>query len=211
MDIKQLILAKLSKKGQLKASEIIKETGFTRARVNDFFRELLNEGKIVRFGKTKGAFYVLAEKKWVDAAKSKIFGFYRILENTNLKEDIVLNQMKQETGIFKDLKENVLHIVEYAFTEMLNNAIDHSQSEKIVAEMKRSNTDISFSIGDKGVGVFNNIKEKRNLPDTMVAIQDLLKGKMTTAPEQHSGEGIFYFADCRYVCVAKFWQEIIFS
>lgn len=192
MDIKQLILAKLRKKGQLEASEIIKETGFTRARVNDFFRELLNEGKIVRFGKTKGAFYVLAEKKLVDAAKSKILVFHKILENINLKEDVILDQIKKETGIFKDLKENVLHIVEYAFTEMLNNAIDHSQSEKIIVEIKRSNVDISFSVNDHGVGVFNNIKEKRHLPDAMTAIENLLKGKTTTAPEQHSGEGIFF-------------------
>ena len=34
--------------------------------------------------------------------------------------------------------------------------------------------------------------KKKNLNSEMEAIQDLLKGKQTTAPEAHSGEGIFF-------------------
>jgi len=156
------------------------------------FRELVEEGKIVRIGKTKGAFYVLANKESVKEAKSHILRFRRVFKNVELKEDTVLKEIKRETGIFFDLPNNILHILEYSFTEMLNNAIDHSQSGKIIVEMERTTVDISFKIIDAGIGIFNNIKEKKNLPDVMVAIGNLLKGKTTTDPARHTGEGIFF-------------------
>jgi len=51
---------------------------------------------------------------------------------------------------------------------------------------------IRFSIVDKGIGVFNSIIKKRNLKNELEAIQELNKGKLTTAPKEHSGEGIFF-------------------
>jgi hypothetical protein len=53
-------------------------------------------------------------------------------------------------------------------------------------------TDIRFTVADRGIGIFNNIMKKKRLGTTIAAIQDLLKGKETTAPEAHSGEGIFF-------------------
>src|SRR5262249_14105167 len=41
-------------------------------------------------------------------------------------------------------------------------------------------------------GIFENIRTKRGLESEMAGIQDLLKGKQTTFPERHSGEGIFF-------------------
>jgi len=51
---------------------------------------------------------------------------------------------------------------------------------------------LSFSIIDAGIGIFNSLKNKFNLPDDISAIRRLLKGKQTTAPESHSGQGIFF-------------------
>jgi STAS-like domain of unknown function (DUF4325) len=75
---------------------------------------------------------------------------------------------------------------------MLNNAIEHSQSPKIQLSMARTKTDVRFEVTDFGVGIFDNIMTKKHLHGRMDAIQDLLKGKETTEPEQHSGEGIFF-------------------
>ncbi|OIO18756.1 MAG: hypothetical protein AUJ23_03060 [Candidatus Magasanikbacteria bacterium CG1_02_32_51] len=192
MNIKQLILAEFDNKDQVTTAEIVRKTAKTRAWVNLAFQVLMEEGKIVRFGKTKGSFYVLANKESVRDAKSQIVKFRRVYKNIDLKEDVVLREIKNETGIFVDIPDNVLHILDYSFTEMLNNAIDHSHSDNITVEMVRTLTDISFSIDDRGVGIFNNIKEKKNFPDVMVAIGNLLKGKTTTDPARHTGEGIFF-------------------
>ena len=51
---------------------------------------------------------------------------------------------------------------------------------------------LSFEISDSGIGVFRNIQQKRKLKSELEAIQDLLKGKTTTMPKSHSGEGIFF-------------------
>lgn len=41
-------------------------------------------------------------------------------------------------------------------------------------------------------GFFRNVMNKRKLKSEMEAIQDILKGKTTTNPHSHSGEGIFF-------------------
>jgi hypothetical protein len=49
-----------------------------------------------------------------------------------------------------------------------------------------------FIIDDFGIGAFRNVMKKRKLQSELEAIQDVLKGKVTTMPELHSGQGIFF-------------------
>ncbi len=192
MDVRSLILEKIARNKEIKAVDIIKATGFSRAYIDRFFKELRDEGKIILIGKANQAHYVIASKKAVSRAKRKLLNAYRILENKNLSEDIVLEEIKRETGIFLNLPKNVSDILDYAFLEMLNNAIEHSNSKKIIVIVKRDKSGIYFEIIDQGIGIFKNIMEKRNLKNELEAIQDLLKGKQTTKPEEHTGEGIFF-------------------
>ena len=192
MDIRSLILKKLKRKKEIKVSEIVKETGFSRAYINRFFQLLKNEGKIILLGRANKARYVLAKKETISRAKKLILGVRKILLNKNLSEDSALDEIKRDSGIFLDLPRKVSDIVDYAFSEMLNNAIEHSKSKKIEIQMRRNNTEVTFSVRDFGVGIFNNIIKKKKLKDELEAIQDLLKGKQTTAPGKHTGEGIFF-------------------
>jgi hypothetical protein len=75
---------------------------------------------------------------------------------------------------------------------MFNNAIEHSRSRLISVEISIINNKLLFIIEDSGIGVFRNIAKKRKLGSVIEAIQDLLKGKTTTMPKSHSGEGIFF-------------------
>ena len=83
-------------------------------------------------------------------------------------------------------------IARYAFTEMLNNAIDHSQSEKCLVEVIVDEFNFQFRIRDYGMGIFFSIYDKYNLPDENSAVGELIKGKTTTMSEKHTGEGIFF-------------------
>lgn len=93
---------------------------------------------------------------------------------------------------------NIQQIWSYAFTEMLNNAIEHSQSETIFISLEQSYLSTSIFILDKGIGIFNNIVNymkntyQRNDVEIEDAIMELFKGKLTTAESNHSGEGIFF-------------------
>jgi anti-sigma regulatory factor (Ser/Thr protein kinase) len=192
MDIRGLILRILKQKGEIKTAQVIKATGFSRAYVNRFFKALQDEGKIILVGKANTARYIPYKKDVLEQVKRGMVTFHSILTNEGLAEDLILNEIKKRTSVFLQIQENVSHIVDYAFTEMLNNAIEHSQSKKIEVVVKKDPSAISFQIIDKGIGIFNSIMQKRNLANHMEAIQDLLKGKLTTAPESHSGEGIFF-------------------
>lgn len=192
MDIRGLILRILEEKGEVKTAQIIKATGFSRAYVNRFFKVLQEEGKIVLLGKANNAKYIPCKSEILEQVKRGMTSFHRILINKGLAEDLILNEVKKKTGIFLKIPENVSRIMDYAFTEILNNAIEHSQSKKIEVVVEKDSSAVSFQIIDKGIGIFNSIMQKKNLNNHMEAIQDLLKGKLSTAPESHSGEGIFF-------------------
>ena len=44
MDIKQLILKELAKKGKIKVADVVKLTGFSRVYIHRHFRELRDDG-----------------------------------------------------------------------------------------------------------------------------------------------------------------------
>jgi len=212
MDIRQIIFKKLKKNKKIKVAEIVKATGFSRAYINRFFQKLKNEGKIVLVGKANTAHYVISDKKTVLKAKKSILKIKRILINKHLSEDFILNEIKQGTGIFSALPQNISKILDYAFTEMLNNAIEHSKSEKIEIKIERAKNHILFEVKDRGIGIFNNIMRKRKLKNELAAIQDLLKGKQTTAPKEHSGEGIFFTSKVGdMLIIQSSTKEIIFN
>jgi anti-sigma regulatory factor (Ser/Thr protein kinase) len=112
------------------------------------------------------------------------------LINHNLTEDAVWR--KDVLPLFSNLKENVLRICQYGFTEIFNNAIDHSEGSEINIAVERYLDLIKIQITDNGIGIFNKIQEKYHLEDPWYAILELAKGKLTTEPESHTGEGIFF-------------------
>jgi hypothetical protein len=75
---------------------------------------------------------------------------------------------------------------------MLNNAIDHSKTDKCEIAVSLDAAKIEFRIRDNGIGVFHSIASILSLEDEHAAMIELIKGKTTTMPAAHSGEGIFF-------------------
>ncbi|HLC69624.1 MAG TPA: DUF4325 domain-containing protein [Patescibacteria group bacterium] len=192
MDIKELIIEKIKQKGSVESKEIVSQTGLSRGYVNRFFQALRIEGKIALLGSTNQARYVLANKESWGKEKEKVNVFNRSFTVGNQSEENVLQEVKQNSGVVLGLKDNVRNIIEYAFLEMVNNAIEHSGGSNFKVSFSRSNDVLIFSVHDDGVGIFEHIKNKFGLPDILSAVQQLLKGKQTTDPEHHSGQGIFF-------------------
>lgn len=88
--------------------------------------------------------------------------------------------------------KNVLDIWQFCFTEMLNNAVDHSGGTRIILAVKKTAVSTGMLISDDGVGIFKKISSSLGLPDDRHAILELAKGKLTTDPARHSGQGIFF-------------------
>lgn len=94
--------------------------------------------------------------------------------------------------LLQDLPNNVLDICHHGVTEMVNNAIDHSEGEWVRVEVLRGRGHVSLHVRDDGVGIFRKISRALALPDERLALLELSKGKLTTDPRRHSGEGVFF-------------------
>jgi hypothetical protein len=90
-----------------------------------------------------------------------------------------------------DLQPNVKNLAYTAFTEMLNNALDHSNGQQVVMGMHVQSGQLHMLVADDGEGIFRKIAKAADLFDPRLAILELAKGKYTTAPLGHSGMGIF--------------------
>lgn len=189
MEIKELILKKASEKGRIKTSDIVKELNDTKSRqyVNSVIRDMVNKGLLLKGGTTAGSFYALPNNIHLMGDEITIK-----LKREKLEEHKVFNDLKEKSPFINNLKENISSILFYAFTEILNNAIEHSRSKYVAITVRKDKDNIAFNVNDFGIGVFRNVMKQRGLRSELEAIQDLLKGKTTTQPHSHTGEGIFF-------------------
>jgi anti-sigma regulatory factor (Ser/Thr protein kinase) len=205
MEPRTLILNTIKKQGQVTTADLVGLTGLSRAYAQRFLKALADEGVIVLMGKANQAHYIFPSKK--GASNAKPLSVRRVMTNKGLAEDKVLREIKEKSAIFQGVAGNVSSIIDYAFTEMLNNAIEHSTSEKVDVVVTKTATDIRFTVTDQGIGIFNNIRKKKRLGTTIAAVQDLLNGKETTAPESHSGEGIFFTSKIADLLTIKSFEK----
>ncbi|MFN9745765.1 MAG: ATP-binding protein [Betaproteobacteria bacterium] len=83
-------------------------------------------------------------------------------------------------------------MAQHAFTELLNNAIDHSGGESVTVSMRQTPLQLQLLVSDDGVGLFRRVAEHFELAEPAVAMMELAKGKLTSDPERHCGHGLFF-------------------
>ncbi len=94
--------------------------------------------------------------------------------------------------LLSELPRNVLNILQHCFTEMFNNAIDHSGGSGAHVHLTVDALNTEIVLSDNGEGIFTKIQREMNLLDERHAVLELSKGKLTTDPSRHTGEGIFF-------------------
>lgn len=155
--------------------------GITRQAVHRHLARMVSENKLAAAGTTRSRTYSLPVLTQIT----------EILQLTpELAEDHVWD--KYIALHVRDLAENVREICFYGFTEMLNNAKDHSDSPTVEIGLRRSPKNIELTVIDEGIGIFHKIATALHLEDERHAILELSKGKFTTDSTRHSGEGIFF-------------------
>lgn len=124
---------------------------------------------------------------------------YDLFETRNAKV-YYTNQKLEEDKIFDDIIEDVVNILpdnvykiwQYAFTEMMNNAIDHSNASEITVCVAHNFCTTKIMIEDNGIGIFEKIRQYCGYDCLDDAVHELFKGKLTTDSENHTGEGIYF-------------------
>lgn len=163
------------------AGVVSKKFDITRQAVNKHLQRLAKQGAIVREGSTRAPRYKLAPLS--------VQQFHYDIK-PGLAEDVVWSVHIRPA--LEDLPDNVLNIWHHGFTEMFNNAIDHSGGRAIDVRLLKTAVTTELLIQDDGVGIFRKIQAELDLLDERHAIFELSKGKLTTDPRNHSGEGIFF-------------------
>ena len=155
--------------------------GITRQAVNKHLQRLVEERALVSDGKTRNCAYRLYPLvQWLKE--------YEL--NDSLAEDIIWrSDVEPSLG---QLPENVRDIWHYGFTEMFNNAIDHAEGSSVDVLLSKNAAVTELAVVDNGIGIFRKIQAELGLVDERHAILELSKGKLTTDPANHTGEGIFF-------------------
>ena len=182
---REMIREFIANNGSATGPELADYLGVTRQAVSLHLRQLIAAGEIFKTGSTRGARYFPAE------AAPPARHIKRNLAISGLDESIVYEKLAVTLNL-SQLPNNLESVLHYAFTEMLNNAIDHSKSDQCAIEVRLDATKVGFSVKDRGIGAFQSIADKFSLEDEHAAMIELIKGKTTTQPHAHSGEGIFF-------------------
>lgn len=155
--------------------------GCSRQAVHKHLQRLIDEGAVTETGQTRSKEYRLAPlvQRHMD---------YEVAPG--LAEDAIWRT--DIAPLLGKLPENVLNIWHYGFTEMFNNVIDHSGASHVSISLMKTAAATTVQIYDNGVGIFKKIQAALDLLDERHAVLELAKGKFTTDPANHSGEGIFF-------------------
>ena len=156
--------------------------GISRSAVNRHLKRLVDDGFLEASGATRAREYRL--KNFVDESF----------------ETGVIPGVTEESWYWshhaaphlQDLPRNVLRICEYGFTEILNNAFEHSESQNVFVSIERNAASVRFAIQDSGIGIFNKLQREFGYVDARHAAFELSKGRLTTNSKIHTGYGIFF-------------------
>jgi hypothetical protein len=166
--------------GHRVAGRLANEFGLSRQVANGYLQAMVREDLIVAEGTTR----------------ARVHHIKTLIEKSHdypcegLQEDLVWRELI--APVVARFPENVRDIWNYAATEMINNAIDHSGAPEVNVSVQKTALFTEVIVADKGVGIFLKIQRALDLHDPREAILELAKGKLTTAPENHTGEGIFF-------------------
>jgi len=89
-----------------------------------------------------------------------------------------------------DLPAPVARLAQHAFTELLNNAIDHSGGQTVTVSVRQTATQLQLLVSDDGCGLFEQVERCFAIDDPRLAMLELGKGKLSSQPDRHCGQGL---------------------
>lgn len=163
-------------------SEVAELAGVSRQAAHKALKRLQRQGLVRPTGAGRAA-------RW----RGRDSGPLRLrFPRATLAEDRVWSAHLAPHAAVRALPEPARGILQYAATELLNNAIDHSGSPEVELRFEPGAGRVSLEVADEGAGLFEHVREGLGLPSELDAAAELTKGKVTTDPARHTGEGLFF-------------------
>lgn len=172
----------LAGQGSVSSPEVATAAGVTRQAAYYHLSRLSIQGVLIREGARRSSRYRLAANRsttypLAGLTEDSVWGDERLALRT-LDPDVLDHPP-------------VVKILNFAFTEMVNNAIDHSHGTSVMVRWFVGSDEVSFEVEDDGIGAFASLRASRGFANDFQAVGELSKGKQTTQPDRHSGLGIF--------------------
>ncbi|MFT3757755.1 STAS-like domain-containing protein [Thauera sp.] len=181
MDIVDTLILRIIDSGEPHvATTAARELGVSRQTIATRLKRMAEDGIIKAEGIGRGRRYELLP----------ILSVRKIHDLEGLDEHRLW--MSDIAPLVSDLQANVVDIWRYGITEMVNNAIDHSEGRQVIVSVERTALHTAMQVSDDGEGIFHRIQRLLGLYDPRESILELAKGKLTTDPARHSGEGVFF-------------------
>lgn len=153
--------------------------GVTRAAAAPVVRQLEREAFVVRHGSGTRPVFNPGPSRFVQAQ----YALPGVDESLAWERDF---------APYLALPANLGDILQYGLTQMVNNANDHSGGTQLLVSCAVAAHVLYLWVQDDGVGVFERLSSTLGLADRRLALLELSKGRVTTDPKRHSGEGIFF-------------------
>ncbi len=173
----------LAEWGSIANRNVAAATGSSRQAVHAQLRAMVAAGELVTEGAGRSVRYrgVHPRRRFR----------YRL---EGLVEDRVWDDISAEVPEMADLPEIADRALHTAIIELVDNAISHSNGRHVEVSFRKAHDRLILEVVDDGEGIFDHLAHENELADGMEALRQLTKGKLTSMPAEHSGEGIFLLA-----------------
>ena len=177
------LIGLLAEHGSVSSGELAEALGVSRQTAHTQLRREVAAGRLAPSGSGRGARYVPT-----NTPENRSFS-YPVATSA---EDRIVSDLERRIEALQELDRDTAASFSYVAGEMLNNAIDHSGGTTIEVRVLVHEHSVELTISDDGVGAFERVRALRGLESHVEAAAELTKGKVTSMPERHSGEGIFF-------------------
>ncbi len=166
--------------GEVSNRDVVRALGVSPATSHRLLAALVTAGVLERRGAGRSARYHLRQVR-------------RRFKLQGLEESTAWREVATDIGRIRPLDGEARHSLDYAATEMINNAIDHSRGKVVeVTAAFESASSTVVTVRDDGIGVYARLQSDFGFSSAYDAIIQLEKGRLTSDPSNHSGEGLFF-------------------
>jgi len=186
----ETICTLVDRRGAVANRDVVRALGVSPATAHRLLQALAERGVLQLFGKGPASRYCLRRIR-------------RRFRRDGLEEDRAWSGVAEAIARVRRIPPEESRSLRYAATEVINNAVEHSRGSSVTVAVDFAAGSTVTRVQDDGVGVFRRVCEDFGFPTPEEAIVQLEKGKLTSDPTQHSGEGLFFSSKA----VARFRLE----
>lgn len=140
----------------------------------------------------------LADMQWLSRSGSRARPLYGPGMLRQVVKRYPIHGLAEDLPWTRDFAPNfalpaaVQRMLQHAFQELLNNAIDHSGGTAVTVSVRQTPTQAQLLVSDDGCGLFDRVRSAFAIEDPTHAMLELSKGKLTSQPDRHTGRGLFF-------------------